>query len=132
MTDRPVCQMCSWLGETGRGRSWAKWRWTYEDGTSQLVCARHQAQAMRVGGHGQPIEELHGLVFAPSTIDRTVAESARPLTIVQQVLVGLRSQIRAELRDYLRGAMLYVDFEDEGEARQPAERTRPRARRRAS
>jgi hypothetical protein len=124
--------MCSWLGESGRGRSWAKWRWTFSDGTTHLVCGRHKTQAERSGGHGQEIKDLVGFVVAPSVIDRSVADASKPLTIAEQVLLSLRSQIRAELREYLRGAVLYVDFEDDGQVRRPDGKAKPPSRRRAS
>ena len=36
--------------------------------------------------------------------DNGVADAAKPLTVAEQVILGLRSEIRAELREYLRGA----------------------------
>jgi hypothetical protein len=120
VADRAVCQMCSWFGKSGPGRAWATWHWTFVDGTSQLLCGRHKAQAMRAGGFGQPIDQLRGLVVAPPRMDQSVAGAAKPLTILDQVLHGLRPLVEQVLRQYIRSAVLRVDFEDQQGARRQA------------
>lgn len=113
MTDRAVCQMCSWFGKSGRGHGWATWHWTFVDGTSQLLCGRHKTQAKSAGGFGQPIAHIRGLEFAPTLKDPTVAAAARPLTLLDQVLQGLRPVVERVLREYMRSAVLHVEFEGE-------------------
>lgn len=133
MTARAVCQMCSWSGRASQGRAWAVWHWTFVDGTSQLLCGRHKAQAMSAGGFGEPLAGKPDLVFAPTSIDPAVANASRPRAFLDQVRDELRGEMQVLLRDYMSKVMLQIHVDDRNQTPGgSADGAKTQAKRRAS